>query len=101
MGIKIGSSKSTSTEKYDLSWVGTKVKVATAGVCPFCGAIVNLDEPHRCPLLPEVINQLEKPLFKEFSEDILLLVGPAWTINEAVAKLEKKYPKLKFYIIYR
>jgi hypothetical protein len=46
------------------------------------------------------VNWLQKPLFKEFTENVLLLVGPAWTINEAVARLEKKYSKLKFYIIY-
>ena len=85
----------------DLNWVGSRVKQSVLGICPFCGAIVDIDIPHRCGKMPD-LGHLQRPLFKEFESDpdALMLFGPRYLVAETEARIRAKYPKTKFYLIF-
>ena len=100
LGVKPRGNANLKTEP-DLGWVETKVKLAILGICPFCGAIIDIDEPHQCNDLPAVVSNLSNSLIKEFSETEVLLVGPSYFTITVADKIKKKYPNIKLYIIYR
>lgn len=85
----------------DLSWVGTRVKQAMMGKCPFCGLDVDFSDVdegrlHRCPDLPRRVSEI---LIKEFSENEALLVGPANLVYARAERILEKYPEVKIWVI--
>jgi len=74
-------------EEPDLSWVGTRVKLAQNGTCPFCRATVDFGAPHRCPELPRLKrNQIFTTIFPDGSA---LLVGPTNEVS-AIAEITRE-----------
>lgn len=91
----------TREDRYDLSWVGTKVKLAQKGLCPFCGSEVVINEPHKCGFLRDRTNvDNETEILKNDFDDSSLLVGLSWRIIEVANRIFKKYDNIKLYLIY-